>query len=266
MSIDKIKDLREIYDSLFKDSDSIEEYVEGELFRESSNYIYKNNKKIHSGIHESRINESMEKLVDFMNRKDIPFLIKMCMTHYIIEYIHPFYDGNGRLGRFLMSSYLKRKLDKYSAMSISYSISQNKGKYEKLFIEVISKNNYGELTHFVSGLLNLVYEGQNSIKYLLELSINKMKNIENIINDMVTNGEISEGESNILFLYAQVHAFNEYENISDNEVIKIYSEKGYKKTQVKRIIELLEEKEYLSLKKRKPKVHEISKEMKMLLD
>lgn len=262
--INKISDIRALYDDLFRGSDSVDEYVEGDLFREEFAYIYINNQKIHCGTKASEINAKMDKLVNLMNRKDIPFLIKAVICHYIIEYIHPFYDGNGRLGRFMLSVYLKRKLDVYSALSVSYSINQNKSKYEKLFLEVSNKSNYGELTHFVLGILELIKDGQNSVKELIETSIMKMENIVNTLDGMVQDGEIDEREFNILFLYAQVYAFNEYEAILDNQVVSTYSEKGdYKKVEVKSIIQKLEDRGYLITKKRRPKIHEISRDIKL---
>lgn len=265
--ISGVNDIREIYDNLFKDSDTVEEYVEGELFRQESNYIYKNNKKIHSGVHPDVIVESIESLIEIMNRKDINFLIKACIVHYILEYIHPFYDGNGRLGRFIMSSYLKKKLDKYTALSISYSINQNRNRYEKLFEEVTLKNNFGELTHFVLGMLELIYEGQNSIKTLLEVSIYKMENIDFFIKKLLSENKLTDDEANILFIYSQLYVFNEYELITDNDLIGVYSKSnGCKKTSVRNVIDSLENKEYIVSVKRKPKIHEIDRSIKMMLD
>ena len=50
--------------------------------------------------------KNIEDLIQFMNIKDIPFLVKASIVHFFFEYIHPFYDGNGRFGRYLLSLYL----------------------------------------------------------------------------------------------------------------------------------------------------------------
>lgn len=266
VDIDNVHVIREIYDNLFKDSNTVDEYVDGDLFRSETTYIQKNNKIIHKGVNPDRINECMERLVGFMKRKDVPFLMKACISHYMIEYIHPFYDGNGRLGRFLMSVYLKRKLDIYSALSISYGINQNRGKYKKLFTEVTKISNYGELTHFVLGLFDLIYDGQKSIKRYLENSLNRLDTIGKNITDLASDGVITSDESNILYLYAQIYTFNEHDTIKDGDVVNIYRGNVYSKTEITNIIKSLEKKGYLVLLSKRPKVHEISKEIKLLIE
>src|SRR3712207_3650198 len=142
----KVSDLRDIYDSLFEASDTIDDYVESDLFRLEPVYIKKSGNIVHTGVGPENIEGKLLEAIDFVNRRDVNFMVKMSIFHYMLEYIHPFYDGNGRLGRYLMSVYLKRKLDIYTAISVSYSINQNKRKYEKLFLEVTDKKNYGDLT------------------------------------------------------------------------------------------------------------------------
>ena len=84
-----------------------------------------------------------------MNRKDIPFLVKASISHFFFEYIHPFYDGNGRFGRYLLSLYLARKLDILTAFSVSYWISKNLDDYYKSFVEVEDVNNYENIVKWV---------------------------------------------------------------------------------------------------------------------
>ncbi|MFL8888596.1 Fic family protein [Helcococcus kunzii] len=80
--------------------------------------------------------EDLTKLLSYMNEEDESDIIKAIVSHYIFEYIHLFYNGNGRLGRYLLSSYLAYKLDPFSALSISEAIKNNKNKYGDIFSEV----------------------------------------------------------------------------------------------------------------------------------
>lgn len=54
--------------------------------------------------HHSRIQASIDDLVDFLNRTDMPALVTVALGHAQFETIHPFSDGNGRTGRALAQS------------------------------------------------------------------------------------------------------------------------------------------------------------------
>ncbi|MFJ4657982.1 Fic family protein [Nocardia sp. NPDC088792] len=53
--------------------------------------------------------ELMEDLLVFVNRSDLPILAQAAITHAQFESIHPFTDGNGRIGRALISAVLRRR-------------------------------------------------------------------------------------------------------------------------------------------------------------
>lgn len=257
--IDTPVDIRKLYDRIFDSSPDIDTWPDGDVFRREPTYIYNGLNKVHTGIKgEENIVLEIEKLIEIMNRQDINFISKACICHYIFEYIHPFYDGNGRLGRFLMSSYLKRKLDIFTAISISYSLKDLKNKYRDMFLDVAKKKNYGELTHFVWEMMEIIYNGQTKVKKLLSDSLNKLEYIEEKIESL----NMDELSKSILYLYSQAYAFDEDGRLTDNMLIDYlradeYS-KPYSKRQIRDAISSLEEMSYLSLVKRRPLIHELS--------
>ena len=126
--IDNLSSFRKIYDEMFEDFEKSGNYkLDEKYFRKDTVKVINGlGNTIHIGINgEEAIEKNMENLIQFMNRKDIPFLVKASISHFFFEYIHPFYDGNGRFGRYLLSLYLARKLDILTAFSLSYSISKN---------------------------------------------------------------------------------------------------------------------------------------------
>ena len=160
--IGSLSSFRKIYDEMFEDFEKSGNYkLDGKYFRKDTVKVINGlGNTIHIGINgEEAIEKNMENLIQFMNRKDIPFLVKASITHFFFEYIHPFYDGNGRFGRYLLSLYLARKLDILTAFSLSYSISKNLDDYYKSFVEVEDVNNYGEITFFVENILKTIKSG-----------------------------------------------------------------------------------------------------------
>lgn len=110
--IDSLSDYREIYDKIFLDEIPDSDKPDGELFRTGLVFVSGGNKYVHQGdVSEAAINDDLTKLIIFMNNDQCPSLVKAIITHYFFEYVHPFYDGNGRMGRFLLSSYVARKTD-----------------------------------------------------------------------------------------------------------------------------------------------------------
>lgn len=101
-----------------------------------------------------KIKESVDKLIDFYNSdmlNDHPFL-KAALIHYSFETIHPFCDGNGRMGRLLMNNYLiKQGLESARAVSFSMEIDKTRGLYDYAFSA--SENKNGDCTPFSEYML-----------------------------------------------------------------------------------------------------------------
>ena len=103
------------------------------------------------------IKERMDELFSFYQSdllNDRPF-IKACILHFAFETIHPFPDGNGRLGRLLMNNYLiSQNIESCRAVSFSMYIDKNRGMYDNAFIQ--SENKYSDCTPFVEYMLDIM--------------------------------------------------------------------------------------------------------------
>lgn len=223
--IESSEDFRKIYEKLFIDFLESENYkLDGKIFRKDGVEI-KNDamEVIHRGIlEEKNIQKEVEKVIKLLNEKEIPSLIKISIIHFFVEYIHPFYDGNGRFGRYLLSMNLAKYVGKYTALSISYMIAQNKMKYYKSFKEVESKYNLGEITFFVENILENVIEGQNSILELIEKTIEKAEYMDKICEEIENQRkDVKKIEMQILYIFIQDYLFNEFEKIKNKDIAKI---------------------------------------------
>ena len=259
--INNLSSFRKIYDEMFEDFEKSGNYkLDGKYFRKDivkiinsvgkTLHIGNSTKKIiHIGINgEEAIEKNIENLIQFMNRKDIPFLVKASINHFFFEYIHPFYDGNGRFGRYLLSLYLARKLDILTAFSVSYSISKNLDDYYKSFVEVEDVNNYGEITFFVENILKTIKSGQEMIIELLNDSIIRFNHSMEILNEIAK--DLSEKENIMLQIYLQNYLFNDFEEITNVELSYIIGD--LTQQTINKYTQELEKKGYLVKIKQRP--------------
>lgn len=113
--------------------------------------------------------EAMSDLEKFINNEDeLDPLIKIALIHYQFETIHPFLDGNGRIGRLLIALFLiEKKLLSHETLYISYFLKRNKIEYYDRLMEVRMKGNFEQWIKF---FLLAVYESaEDAIKTIDEL-------------------------------------------------------------------------------------------------
>ena len=263
--IDNLSTFRKIYDEMFEDFEKSGNYkLDGKYFRKDTVKVINGlGNTIHIGINgEEAIEKNIEDLIQFMNRKDIPFLVKASISHFFFEYIHPFYDGNGRFGRYLLSLYLARKLDILTAFSLSYSISKNLDNYYKSFVEVEDVNNYGEITFFVGNILETIKKGQEEIIKLLNDSIMKLDYSTEIFEEITK--DLSEKEKVILFVYLQNYLFNDFEKITNIDltfVIENFNKENITQQTINKYTQELEKKGYLLKIKQRPLTYTLSEKI-----
>ena len=258
--IDSLSSFRKTYDEMFEDFEKSGNYkLDGKYFRKDTVKVINGlGKTIHIGINgEEAIKKNMENLIQFMNKKDIPFLVKASISHFFFEYIHPFYDGNGRFGRYLLSLYLARKLDILTAFSVSYSISKNLDDYYKSFVEVEDVNNYGEITFFVENILKTIKSGQEMIIELLSDSIMKFNHSMEILKEITK--KLSEKENIMLQIYLQNYLFNDFEEITNAELSYIIGD--LTQQTINKYTQELEKKGYLIKIKQRPLTYTLSDEI-----
>ena len=258
--IDSLSSFRKIYDEMFEDFEKSGNYkLDGKYFRKDTVKVINGlGNIIHIGVNgEEAIEKNIEDLIRFMNRKDIPFLIKASISHFFFEYIHPFYDGNGRFGRYLLSLYLARKLDNLTAFSVSYSISRNLDDYYKSFVEVEDVTNYGEITFFVENILKTIKNGQEMIIELLNDSVMRFKHSMEILDELTK--ELSEKENIILRIYLQNYLFNDFEELTNVELTAIIGD--LTQQTINKYTQELEKKGYLVKIKQRPLTYALSEKI-----
>ena len=187
------EDLRNFYDEFAHKEvvlDNEKNKLDGKLFRKNSVDITSDTGKIlHRGLFpEEKIIDAMTKALKILNDEKIPALIRIAAFHYFFEYVHPFYDGNGRTARFIASYFLSEHLNYLAALRLSFVIKRNRKKYYELFRQTDSEFNCGDLTPFVIGFLEMIEETFADI----ELNLNReVINLEKFRAKLFSEDELS---------------------------------------------------------------------------
>ena len=154
IQLQSCQDIRDIYDELFLDEvlkENPDSGPDGEIFRKDSVTVYSGTgKEIHQGLYpEKNIIETMTQALNFLHDESVDILYRICLFHYLVEYIHPFYDGNGRLGRFILSYGISRTLEPLLAYRISEVIKADIHAYYEAFQTCNDPHELGDLTPFL---------------------------------------------------------------------------------------------------------------------
>jgi Fic family protein len=154
-------------------------------FRHSQNWIggvgstLKNARYIPPNVED--MIEAMSDLEKYMNSGDeIDVLIRAALIHYQFETIHPFLDGNGRVGRLLITLFLmEQKALSTPALYISYFLKKNRIEYYDRMSEVRNKGNYEQwVKFFLRAILESAQDATDKIQKLSNLHTENIGVIE----------------------------------------------------------------------------------------
>lgn len=166
-------DVRAIYDEVFLEEILTEDphnAPDGKIFRKESTAVHsETDRVIHTGLYpEDAIITAMEKALAFLRDESVEQLFRVCIFHYLVEYIHPFYDGNGRMGRFILSYCLSEMLEPLLAYRLSGTIKEGISAYYKAFVVCNDRKNLGDLTPFLLMMLQMIYAALKDLESSLD--------------------------------------------------------------------------------------------------
>lgn len=265
LNIQTPKDIRVAYDKLLEGEIASKDLPDGKIFRNSKVRIGTSLKTIHMPKStEALFMPDIESWIKFINDDSIPELIKAFIAHYYFENIHPFNDGNGRLGRYILCSYLGTKLDPLTAITFSSEINSNREKYYKSFEDVEDPKNYGEITFFINEMLTLLLNGQEKLLLHLYDQDEILKKVSKFLDE----SDFDNIEKACLFIYTQVYLFNDFASaIKDSDLIKLlYDERHFSKSSIKKSIRVLAKDGMIKIVKERPLIRELAEKFINLVD
>ena len=161
--------------------------------------IFNGRNVVHVAPPASRVPALMKDLFRGVKKADVHPLVKSCVFHYEFEFIHPFQDGNGRLGRLWQSAILKDWKKVFAWIPVESLIKENQAKYYRVLRACDAT---ADSTPFVEFLLLLILKAVEEIvqnekrviaKVTVKVTVNQKKILESVKkNPHVTLDELSK--------------------------------------------------------------------------
>ena len=143
-------------------------------FRQHGVGIFDNAGVTHLAPPAQRVPSLMEDLFTYLRESEDLEIIKSSVFHYEVEFIHPFIDGNGRIGRLWQTIILMKAYPVFEYLPFETLISQTQDEYYNVLATCDKK---GESTLFIEYMLDVI---ENSLNELLELNNKTMTDIDRL--------------------------------------------------------------------------------------
>lgn len=167
-------------------------------YRKDGVGIFDGNQVVHLAPPADRVPFLMSDLFEWLKNSDVHPLIKSCVFHYEFEFIHPFQDGNGRMGRLWQTVILKEWKSVFAWLPIETLIKENQVEY---YNALNSSDSDANSTNFTVFMLQTILrtikeiietEKKITLKITVKITANQKKILETIKqNPFVTQEELS---------------------------------------------------------------------------
>lgn len=160
-------------------------------FRSGNVGIYAGAELVHAGTPAKYVPDLMNQLFTWLKKSQYHPLVKSCIFHYEFEFIHPFADGNGRMGRLWQSLILQKWKEIFAWIPVETLVYENQNEYYRVLQQA---DNAGDSTGFVEFMLRMVcnaLKGISGTNVVTNVAINVVINEEKMLNLLQQNGSMS---------------------------------------------------------------------------
>ncbi len=156
-------------------------------FRSKSVGVVKGSKVEHFAPSGNRVRGFINDLLDYLKNDKNLLLIKSCVFHYELEFIHPFMDGNGRMGRFWQTLILVQQYPVFEFLPVESLIKEN----QKEYYNVLSQSDkLGHSTLFIEFMLNIIFQSLGNLLKTQNRTLTTKDRIE-LFKDKIETQEFS---------------------------------------------------------------------------
>ncbi|MCU4155845.1 Fic family protein [Carboxylicivirga sp. A043] len=158
--------------------------------RNKSVGIVKGEEVAHVAPSSEMLKPLMLDLFDYVKNDDDLVLIKSCVFHYEMEFIHPFIDGNGRMGRLWQTLILKDAYPVFEYLPIESLIKEQQEQY---YESLGKSDNSGESTVFIEFMLNIILESLEDLLNIQNVSLTNTDRL-NLFKSIIKNDYFTRKE------------------------------------------------------------------------
>lgn len=194
--------------------------AEGNFYRHDTVYVVSDHVE-HSGLDYKKVPEFMKSLIAFVNAEDdINDLIKAAIIHFYIAFVHPYFDGNGRMARLVHLWFLIQK-GYQSALFIPFSsqIEKSRKAYYNAYTAIEKNKKYSgkiDVTPFILYFINNVYDKMNEGSTAVETLT--------VYDDAVKDGKVTEKETKLWKFVLSLYGTEEF---STKQLEKDFGDAAY---------------------------------------
>ena len=124
-------------------------------FRRSGVDVFSGTEAVHMAPPADRVSGLVQDLFSWLSRTDAHWLIRSCVFHYEFEFIHPFADGNGRLGRFWQSLLLAAAHPVFAYIPVENLVHRSQSAY---YAAISSSTELADCSPFIEFMLTAIHD------------------------------------------------------------------------------------------------------------
>lgn len=151
---------------------------EAGTFRRGGVGVFAGEQLVHMAPTANQVLHFMKELVDWAKKAEVHPLIKSCVFHYEFEFIHPFADGNGRMGRMWQTLLLYKWKSLFGWLPIETLIRERQDEYYKVLGECDHCADSGK---FVEFLLKAIYDALHEISNTEQVGEQVTEQVERLL-------------------------------------------------------------------------------------
>ena len=193
-------------------------------YRKQGVGIVKGSQMAHLAPPYGRVPFLMTDLFNYVNDPNEITLIKSCVFHYEVEFIHPFMDGNGRMGRLWQTLILISEYPVFEFLPFETLISQHQKEYYK----ALSKSDKaGNSTFFIEYMLGII---DHSLSDLLSYNNRTLKDRDRL-DYFISLGKKEFDRKDYMNIFKDISTATASRDLKKGIDLKLFCSKGrYNKT------------------------------------